>query len=215
MISVKGAISMKRIFCLLLACILVLCGCASGGEPSLKDFLAKPEDAVYRSPFGINIELSDLSVLTADDIAELSGLEGDSLEDKLTREMDRGNAVAILSATAADNSNMTMSLIPLDKLPDSARTAKTYAEYTAGLMPEKLEGLECTNIQITRTSAFLGESEYPAVYVSCNFVDGSPYCLLQICFCEGNWMGGLSMTSLGSPAAIQELLTRVTTSTSK
>ena len=215
MISAKGAISMKRIFCLLLACILVLCGCASGGGPSLKDFLAKPKDAVYRSPFGIDIELSDLSVITADDIAELSGLEGDSLEDKLTREMDKGNAVAILSATAADNSNMTMSLIPLDKLPDSARTAKTYADYTAGLMPEKLEGLECTNIQITRTSAFLGVQEYPAVYVSCNFVDGSPYCLLQICFCEGNWMGGLSMTSLGSPAAIQELLTRVTTSTSK
>ena len=206
---------MKRIFCLLLCFVLVLCGCASGEGPSLKDFLAKPEGAVYRSPFGIEIELSDLSVLTADDIAELSGLEGDSLEDKLTREMDRGNAVAILSATAADNSNMTMSLIPLDKLPASARTAKDYAAYSAELMPEKLEGLECTNIQVTRTTAFLGEAEYPAVYVSCNFVDGSPYCLLQICFCEGNWMGGLSLTSLDSPAAIQELLTRVTTSTSK
>ena len=215
MISAKGAISMKRIFCLLLSCILILCGCASGGEPSLKDFLAKPEGAVYRSPFGIDIELSDLSVITAADIAELSGLEGDSLEDKLTREMDKGNAVAILSATAADTSNMTMSLIPLENLPASARTAKSYAEYTAELMPEKLEGLECTNIRITRTSAFLGENEYPAVYVSCNFVDGSPYHLLQICFCEGNWMGGLSLTSLDSPAAIQELLTRVTTSTSK
>lgn len=215
MIIGKGVSSMKRIFCLLLCFVLVLSGCASDGNLRLKDFLAKPEGAVYQSPFGIDIDLSDLSVITADDLAELSGLEGDSLEDKLTREMDRGNAVAILSATASDNSNMTMSLIPLDKLPNSARTAKSYAEYTAGLMPEKLEALECTNIQVTRTTAFLGEAEYPAVYVSCNFVDGSPYCLLQICFCEGNWMGGLSMTSLGSPAAIQELLTRVTTSTSK
>ena len=206
---------MKRIFCLLLACIVILCGCASGGDLSLKDFLAKPEGAIYRSPFGICIDLSDLSVLTADDIAHLSGLEGDSLEEKLTREMDKGSAVAILSATAADHSNMTMTLIPLENLPAAARTAKSYAEYTAGLMPEKLEGLECTNIRITWTSAFLGESEYPAVYVSCNFVDGSPYWLLQICFCEGNWMGGLSVTSLDSPAAIQELLTRITTSTSK
>ena len=82
-------------------------------------------------------------------------------------------------------------------------------------MPEKLEALECTNIQVNRTFAILGETEFPAVYVSCNFVDGSPYYLLQICFCEGGWMGGLSLTSLDSPAAIQELLTRVTTSTSK
>ena len=104
----KGAISMKRIFCLLLCFVLVLSGCAFGGNLRLKDFLAKPEDAVYRSPFGIDIDLSDLSVILADDLAELSGLEGDSLEDKLTREMDRGNAVAILSATASDNSNMTI-----------------------------------------------------------------------------------------------------------
>lgn len=203
---------MKRIICLMLACVMVLCGCAADAELRLADFLADPEDGIHSYPFGIDIHVSDLSVLTAEHIARLSGLEGRDLEDQLNREMDRGNAVAILSATDEDNTNMTMSLLRADRLPEPILTAEGYADYTAEHMPEKLEDLECTNIQVNRTFAILGETEFPAVYVSCNFVDGSPYYLLQICFCEGGWMGGLSLTSLESPIAIQELLNHVTTS---
>ena len=202
---------MKRFFCLLLAAVFILSACAADEGLRLKDLLAEPKGGVYSSPFGITIDLNGLSVLTAGELAEMSALEGSDTEDALTREMDKGNAVAILSATAETDS-LTMTLIPTDKLPQDARTADLYADYTAEQMPGKLEALQCTNVQVNRTYVILGETEYPAVYVSCNFVDGSPYYLLQFCFGEGGWMGGLSVTSLESPIAIQELLNHVTTS---
>lgn len=199
---------MKRLFSLFLVCLLALSGCASGPEPGLTEMLGTVEDAAYCSPFGFSVDLTDLEVRTAEELTDLNRLDGsDSLEDALTKEMDKGNAVAILLAGTADGrSALTLSLVPSDRLSGSLRTAGDYADYSVLQIPQKLEDAGCTNIQVTRTYVMLDETEHPAVSVSCDFTDGTAYHLLQICFREGSWMGGLSLTTLDSQEGLWELL---------
>ena len=202
---------MKRFLCLVLTCIL-LCGCAPQRQPALSDFLPDEVGSVYRSAFGFSIDLTDLTVSTARDIAERNGQDTSNLEDTLTRQMETDGPAPIFAAKAVDDSYLVLSMIPTDKLARSLRTTAAYADEAVGSIPEMLEPMGCTDIQIQRTQVTLGQTQHPAVSVSCSYADGSPYDLLQIYFCEGDWMGTSSLAATGSPESIASMLTRISAS---
>ena len=67
-----------------------------------------------------------------------------------------------------------------------------------------------TDVRLQLVDVQLDDGEHPALLCSAMITEGVPYHLLQICFQRGDWMGGLSLSSLESEEALRQLLTRIT-----
>lgn len=205
---------MKRILIPLLVFVLIFSGCSSAPEPNLSQMLGTLDGSTYCSPLGIAIDLDGMTVHSEEDLAILNRLDGGAFTtEALMAAMDKGNAVAILSASSNGGfDSMTLSLVPHAQLSDSIRDAADYADHAMSVIPGKLENIGCTDIRIERITVTLDGIEHPAVLCSCSFVDGSAYHLLEVCFRHSDWMSGLSLTSLESEEALRQLLSRVSAS---
>ena len=200
---------MKRLLSLFLVLLLLLTGCAAGPGPALADMLGTQTESTYSSPFGFTIDGTDLEVFTQDDLASINGLE-EFTPEALSTQIDLGNAVTVYAASPAGDSSISLSLFPADGLPENVETAADYAEYGLSVMPGKLTDAGYTDIQVQQVDVQLDDGTHPAVLCSAKIGEEYTYHLLQICFREGEWMGGLSLSSLSSEEALRELLTRVT-----
>ena len=200
---------MKRIIALSLACLLLLTGCAADPGPALADMLGTQSEDAYASPLGFVIDTAELYVFSAEELAALNQVDSFSPE-ALTTQTDIGNAVTVFAAAPDGQASVSVSLFPADALPGDIRTAADYAAYGLSVMPEKLESAGYTDVQLQQVEVQLDDGAHPAILCSASISEGVPYHLLQICFQEGNWMGGLSLSSLETEEALRELLTRVT-----
>ena len=203
---------MKRLLCLLIACLLILPACAADPEPELGEMLGTLENDVYTSAFGFAIDLEGMRINTAQELAVMNQLEdGVFTEEALMKKTKDGIAVGILSASPSESDSiLTLSLALCSELPDTIQSAEDYAEYGASTIPGKLERAGYTDVQVRRISVTLDDGEHPAILCSAKLTDDIPYHLLQVCFREGDWMGGLSLSSLSSEEALRQLLTHVT-----
>ena len=200
---------MKRLLSLFLVCLILLSGCAAGPEPALEDMLGTTEGSTYTAPFGFTIDGTDLYIFPREDLAAVNGLAEFTAEALMTQ-IDLGNAVTTFAAAPGGESSVTLSLFPAAGLPENVETAADYADYGLTVMPEKLTAAGYTNVQLQRVEVQLDDGAHPAVLCSADLTGGYSYHLLQICFRKGDWMGGLSLSSLESEEALRELLTRIT-----
>lgn len=201
---------MKQLICLLLACLLILPGCAGDPEPALSEMLGALENEVYTSAFGYSIDLTGLYTHNREQLYNLLHPGEEFSPDVLMDEMRKGKATAILSAANDQGFNsLILSLIPVSELPGRIRDAGDYAEYDLSEIPDTLEEYGYTDIRIELTSVTLGGTEHPAVLCSALQYDGSPYHLLQVFFHRGDWTSSLSITSLESEDVLWQFWSRV------
>ena len=200
---------MKRLSALFLAFLLLLTGCSSGAEPSLSEMLGTQSESSYSSPFGFVIDTADLYIFSDEDLASVNGIDSFTPEAMMTQ-IDLGNAVTVFAAAPGGDSSVTLSLFPASGLSEDIRTAADYAEYGLSVMPGKMEDAGYTDIEAKLLSVILDDGEHPAVLCTAKLTEEVSYYLLQVCFREGDWMGGLSLSSLQSEEALRELLTQVT-----
>lgn len=170
------------------------------------------ENDVYTSAFGFAIDLEGMRISTPQELASINQLEdGSFTEDGLMKKLKGGLAVGILSASPSESDSiLTLSLALCSELPDTIQSAEDYAEYGASTIPGKLERAGYTAVQVRQISVTLDDGEHPAILCSAELTEDIPYHLLQVCFRQGDWMGGLSLSSLSSEEALRELLTHVT-----
>lgn len=200
---------MKRITALLLSLLLLLSGCAGGPEPSLSEMLGTQSDNSYSSPFGFVIDTTDLFVFSPEDLASVNQTEAFTAE-ALAPQIELGNAVSVFAAASGGEASVSLSLFPADSLSGDIQTAEDYAAYGLSAMPQKLEDAGYTDITVTQVRVNLDGGEHPAILCSATLSGEVPYHLLQVCFREGDWMGGLSLSSLESEESLRQLLTRIT-----
>ena len=202
---------MKRLLCLLLVCLMIFSGCAADPEPAVAEMLGTLENDVYTSAFGFAIDLEGMRINTAQELAVMNQLEdGVFTEEALMKKTKDGIAVGILSAAPMESdSTLILSLALCSELPQTIQSAEDYAEYCLSTIPGKMERAGYTDVQVRRISVTLDDGEHPAILCSAKLTDDIPYHLLQVCFREGDWMGGLSLSSLSSEEALRQLLTRV------
>lgn len=200
---------MKRIIALILA-LFLLTGCAAGESgPALADMLGTQAESTYTSGFGFAIDTAEMYVYSAADLAALNQVSAFTAED-LAPVMDSGSAVSIFSSVYGSASFVTLSLFPADGLPENVRTAADYAAYGLSVMPGKLEEAGYTDVQLQQVEVDLSGEKHPAVLCTAAISGSTPYYLLQICFQEGGWMGGLSLSSVESEDTLGALLSLIT-----
>ena len=200
---------MRRLLSLLLVLLLLLSGCAAGPDPALSDMLGTREEDTYAAPFGFTIDTRDLMLYTEEELAMLNQVS-EFTPEALSVQIDQDYAVSVFAAATDSASSISLSLFPTDSLPDDVRTAAAYAEYGLSVMPEKLASAGYTDVRLQLVDVQLDDGEHPALLCSAMITEGVPYHLLQICFQRGDWMGGLSLSSLESEEALRQLLTRIT-----
>ena len=205
----KRRLPMKRPISLLLALLLLLTGCAAGPEPSLSDMLGTHDESGYTSAFGFVIDTAGLHVYSQEDLAALNQVS-EFTSEALAPQIENGNAVSIFAAASDTASSVTLSIFPSEGLPGGIETAAEYAEYGLSVMGDKLASAGYTDVQLQLVDVQLDDGAHPAVLCSAQITVGVPYHLLQICFQKGDWMGGLSLSSLESEEALRQLLTRIT-----
>lgn len=201
---------MKRLLCLLIACLLILPACAADPEPALDEMLGVLENEVYTSAFGYSIDLTDLHTNTREQLYTLTHPGEEFSPEVLMEEMRQGKATAILSASNNQGFNsLILSLIPVSEMPRTIRDAGDYAEYSMTVVPDTYAEYGYTDIRTELTSVTLEGVEHPAIHCSCLGYDGSPYYLLQVFFHRGDWMSSMSITSLESEDVLWEFWNRV------
>ena len=200
---------MKRIIAAFLAC-LILIGCASVPKTALSEMLGTQGENTYTSPLGFVIDTADLTLLSAEDLAAVNQVE-EFTPEALTKQTDNGNAIAVFASATTGGASIVLSLFPADGLPKGTKTAADYAAYGLPLISEKLESAGYANVQAQQVSIKLDGKEHPAILCSAQITAEVPYHLLQICFCEGDWMGALRLSSVESEDVLQELLLRIST----
>lgn len=201
---------MKRITALILVCLFILSGCSSGGsEPALSEMLGSQSESSYTAPFGFVIDTQELHLYTQEDLATLNQVS-EFTPEALAPQIESGSAISIFAAATDSADSIILSIFPAEGLPGDIQTAAEYAEYGLSVMGDKLGNAGYTDVQLQLVDVQLDDGEHPAVLCSAQITEGVPYHLLQICFQEGDWMGGLSLASMESEEALRQLLTRVT-----
>lgn len=200
---------MKRLLSFSLVLLLLLSGCAAGPKPALSDMLGSQAENAYTSPFGFVIDTTDLHLYSREDLAVLNQTDGFTAE-ALSAQIDLGNAVSVFAAVSDTAASVTLSLFPASGLPEGIETAEDYAAYGVTVMEEKLKTVGYADVQLQVVEVNLDSGVHPAVLCSAEISEGIPYHLLQICFREGDWMGGLSLSSMNTEEDLRQLLTRIT-----
>lgn len=208
--TAKEDFPMKRLTLFFISLALFLTGCSSAPKPALEEMLGTLTESTYVSPFGFTIDGAQMRIFSRDDLAAVNQVE-EFTPEALTKQTDNGNAIAVFASATTGGASIILSLFPADGLPKGTKTAADYAAYGLPLISEKLESAGYANVQAQQVSIKLDGKEHPAILCSAQITAEVPYHLLQICFCEGDWMGALSLSSVESEDALGELLTCITT----
>lgn len=190
-------------------CLFILSGCSAAPKQALSDLLGTLEGSTYTSALGFVIDAAGLHAFSESDLAAVNQVD-EFTPEALAAQTDSGNAVTVFAAASGAQASISLSLFPAAGLPEDVQTAEEYAAYGLSLISGKLESAGYADVRVQQISVRLDDGEHPAVLCSAKISGGVPYHLLQICFREGDWMGGLSLSSVESEEALRQLLTRVT-----